>query len=82
MSTELLPCPFCGGTPAVTTRDVEPQNDPWYGKRMETFVLCECGACLFDDSFHEGFITDHAAIGAWNRRAPHSHSDDTNTDEG
>lgn len=68
--TTLAPCPFCGGTPRLETRDVEPQGDPWYGKRIETFVLCDCGACLFDVSFHEGFYEpEKNAVAAWNRRA-------------
>jgi hypothetical protein len=67
---ELKPCPFCGGTPAIVTRNVEPQGDPWYGRKDETFVLCDCGACLFDGAFHEGFWdAETRAVEAWNRRA-------------
>lgn len=73
MNEELKPCPFCGGAPEVVRRDVEPQGDPWYGDKEETFVLCGCGACLFDGSFHEGFGTGETAridaVEAWNRRA-------------
>lgn len=66
---ELKPCPFCGGSAEITERDVEPQGDPWYGKRLETFVVCGCGACLFDGGFHEGFYDPETrAIAAWNRR--------------
>ena len=65
---ELKPCPFCGKTPEVTTRDVEPQNDSWYGRKDETFILCDCGACLFEGSFHEGFGASERAIAAWNAR--------------
>ena len=65
----LSPCPFCGGTPAVVTRDVEPQNDPWYGATICTFVLCDCGACMFDQYFHDGFCEESDAIAAWNKRA-------------
>lgn len=65
----LLLCPFCGKTPRIVTRDVEPQGDSWYGRKDETFVLCECGACLFDGAFHEGFWdADTRAPEAWNRR--------------
>lgn len=67
--TELLPCPFCGGTPKIVERDVEPQGDPWYGRKIEKFVNCACGACLFDEQFHEGFYSDEKAVEAWNRRA-------------
>ncbi len=70
LSAGLALCPFCGGTPALVTRDVEPQNDSWYGKRMETFVLCDCGCCLFDGEFHEGFWdAETRAVAAWNKRA-------------
>ena len=68
----LLPCPFCGEQPWITQRDVEPQGDSWYGPRMAVFVLCACGACLFDDDFHEGFGDSPEGRGraaaAWNRR--------------
>lgn len=65
----LAPCPFCGGTPRIVTRDVEPQGDPWYGRKDEMFVLCDCGACLFDGAFHEGFYDpETTAPAAWNRR--------------
>ena len=71
---KLLPCPFCGKKPEVVIRDVEPQNDPWYGEKKERFVLCDCGACLFDGYFHEGFWEEDEnnpvnAIKAWNTRA-------------
>lgn len=40
---------------------------------METFVLCDCGACLFDGRFHEGFGEhvqgNERAIEHWNTRA-------------
>ena len=65
---ELKSCPFCGKTPEVTTRDVEPQGDTWYGRKDETFVLCDCGACLFEGNFHEGFGAPERAIAAWNAR--------------
>ena len=68
--SELKPCPFCGGVPEIVTRDVEPQGDPWYGGKRETFVLCDCGACLFDGAFHEGFWdAETRAVAAWNLRA-------------
>lgn len=73
MIAQLKPCPFCGEIPEIETRDVEPQGDSWYGRKDETFVLCKCGACLFDDHFHEGFGTspegEARAVAAWNRRA-------------
>lgn len=73
MNEALKPCPFCGGKPEITTRDVEPQGDSWYGGKMETFVLCGCGACLFDGHFHEGFYeAETRAVAAWNARASES----------
>lgn len=67
---ELKPCPFCGGNPEITTRDVEQQGDSWYGGKTATFVLCDCGACLFDGHFHEGFYdAETRAFAAWNKRA-------------
>jgi Lar family restriction alleviation protein len=66
----LLPCPFCGGEAVVERRDVEPQGDPWYGRKMEIIVICgTCAATLFDQCFHEGFTDNAAAIAAWNSRA-------------
>lgn len=69
MNEELKSCPFCGKIPEIVKQDVEPQNDSWYGKRIERFVKCTCGTCLFDEYFHEGFISDEEAIRAWNRRS-------------
>lgn len=66
---ELKPCPFCGATPIIERRDVEPQGDPWYGDKVVRFVLCECGVSLFDRYFHEGFDSNEEAIAAWNTRA-------------
>lgn len=65
----LADCPFCGGEASIVTRDVEPQGDPWYGQRRETFPLCGCGAALFDGYFHEGFASKEDAVVAWNKRA-------------
>ena len=69
-SEELKPCPFCGGQAEIVKRDVEPQGDPWYGKQIAIFVLCKCGACLFDEDFHYGFEDKELAIEYWNTR-PH-----------
>ena len=66
---ELKPCPFCGGQAQIVERDVEPQGDSWYGKKMEKFVEClNCGACLFDECFHSGFCSLDEAATAWNTR--------------
>jgi hypothetical protein len=52
----------------MVTHDVEPQGDSWYGTRVETFVLCKCGCCLFDEGFHYGFTNKMNAAAAWNKR--------------
>ena len=66
---ELKPCPFCGGKADITTRDVEPQNDAWYSGSIQTFIICrECGCCLFDLCFHDGFCNEVEAADAWNQR--------------
>jgi Lar family restriction alleviation protein len=70
MSDDFLPCPFCGGKAEFVKRDVEPQGDTWYGKKVEEFVECQgCSACLFDGYFHEGFYEKAKAVEAWNRRS-------------
>lgn len=68
----LKPCPFCGGDNVhIVKREVEPQGDPWYGVKEELFPMCDdCGCCLFDGYFHEGFVNREAAISKWNTRAP------------
>lgn len=67
---ELLPCPFCGKAPQLVKKDVEPQGDPWYGMKVEEFILCECGCSLFDGGFHDGFYdAEERAPKAWNTRA-------------
>lgn len=68
MQSELRAC-RCGRTPRLTKRDVEPQSDTWYQGRMALFVICDCGICLFDKYFHEGFSSEPEAIAAWNARA-------------
>jgi len=67
---DILPCPFCGSKNIdIVHRDVEPQGDPWYGEKKETFVLCqECGCSLFDRYFHEGFENKAEAFKRWNTR--------------
>lgn len=71
LTSNLKPCPFCGGAAEIVERDVEPQQDSWYGKTLAIFAKCKtCGACLFDQYFHDGFGTNDDAAAAWNRRAP------------
>lgn len=64
---KLKPC-FCGRTPEIVTRDVEPQEDRFFSGKAIMFVLCECGQCLFDGAFHEGFSDEEDAANAWNYR--------------
>jgi len=66
---KLKPCPFCGGVASVVTEDVEPQGDPWYGRKMETFIACgDCGTSLFNRYFHEGFSDINDGVREWNTR--------------
>lgn len=68
--TDLLPCPFCGCTADIVEKDVEPQEDPWYGGKDISFVQCRsCGCALFDKYFHDGFVNNEEAAKAWNTRA-------------
>lgn len=66
----LLPCTHChSSNVSIAKRDVEPQGDPWYGKKIERIVECnDCGLTLFDKYWHEGFTDDEAAARAWNTR--------------
>ena len=58
----------------IVTKDVEPQGDSIYGEKIETFIECSCGCCLFDEFFHEGFskyperTVEVSATKAWNTR--------------
>lgn len=72
--TKLKPC-FCGRVPKIETRDVEPQEDRFFSGKVIMFVLCECGQCLFDGAFHEGFVDESEAITAWNYRATSNESE-------
>ena len=62
MSTELKPCPFCGGTPAYYT----PEEMLDYDMRFNgvTCYYIACGAC--GASIGEKHEAD--AVAAWNRR--------------
>jgi Lar family restriction alleviation protein len=68
---DLKPCPFCGGSKIlIHRRDVEPQQDPWYGQKNELIVECDdCAATLFNKYFHDGFYNESDAVSAWNKRA-------------
>jgi hypothetical protein len=70
MSTELLPCPFCG-TSVRDQGDVpETRQSSWLRVTLEAgtlwFVECfGCGACLIPTEHG----TEEEAIEAWNTRA-------------
>jgi Lar family restriction alleviation protein len=63
MSAELLPCPFCGGTPTEAERaDLHTSTGHIY------FIACMCGG--YSATAHQFGETRAEAIAAWNRRAP------------
>ena len=60
--TDLLPCPFCGGTPKLRTHRTGEDSE-------EAFV--ECPNCEVRTTYYEDVYAPTAdAIAAWNRRAP------------
>lgn len=57
MTTELLPCPFCGGLGEI--QHTEDYNEEW-----RHWIMCKgCAA-----STHWGYDTVAEAIAAWNQR--------------
>lgn len=52
---ELLPCPFCGGTPKIL-------NDPGLA------MYIRCMSCGIDNN--RQLQTEAQAVAAWNRRSP------------
>ncbi len=57
MDVELMPCPFCGGSPRLV------QDGSWY-------VKCDCGvegAYFYGD---ENTNAEQKAVQAWNHRIP------------
>lgn len=60
--TDLLPCPFCGGTPKLRTHRTGEDSE-------DAFV--ECPSCEVRTTYYEDAYAPTAdAIAAWNRRAP------------
>lgn len=64
--SELLPCPFCGGTDEADKIDVEYEDDT---SNLIWWMACDCGA--------RGPVADNIekARKAWNKRAPPSTSE-------
>ena len=74
-TTELLPCPFCGGEPEIRERKVH--HTDWFGKdyRLMYRVRCtKCGAAIGGYSpvlFHrDSNGIEHGAGVDWNTRTP------------
>jgi Lar family restriction alleviation protein len=67
MDTNILPCPFCGGT--ATAFEVESGQDftPWYDWQVEC-DQCQCASPEVIASSPDGARLN--AINAWNRRVP------------
>ena len=66
-SSKLLPCPFCGGK-AVIQRDVRyprPECNP----KQAWEVFCQNLECCAFNADNAYFLSEEAAISAWNCRA-------------
>lgn len=62
--SDLLPCPFCGGAPRVSTYETE---SLWSHDQV-TYTQVSCPEC--EISFHSEPGYEVEAPAAWNRRAP------------
>lgn len=71
MTSELQPCPFCGGN-AYVTHGYCSNHATWPGDFWRVF----CGSCQARQLFH---VSDADAVAAWNRRPLQSHGRDVPT---
>jgi hypothetical protein len=67
MSTELKPCPHCGGTASAYPRTCE--KDTPYDPLDTAFPIVRCGLC-FASSPGKNWSGERTAIDAWNTRTP------------
>ena len=62
-TTELLPCPFCGGEAEIVALDA------WYKNPFVGIGCSKCPAILAEYGEYKRFNTEAEAIAAWNTRA-------------
>jgi len=62
-TTELLPCPFCGGEAEIVALDA------WYKNPFVGIGCSKCPAILAEYGEYKRFYTEAEAIAAWNARA-------------
>lgn len=66
-TTELLPCPFCGGLPAMI-----PSGDTFSDAPLTLFYWVQCTRCAVST---EACDTEDEASAAWNRRTNTTNDD-------
>lgn len=73
MSSELLPCPFCGGEAKTVLADTYPHRGmlhSWFVACKDSECGCELGFYGMDENGTCGtYETEAEAIAAWNTRA-------------
>ena len=67
--SELLPCPFCGGTNVITLSPTCWRSDP-YDAEDRAMPVARCMTCFAEVMGETWDATCNSAIAAWNRRAP------------
>lgn len=65
--TKLLPCPFCGMTPVVTSYDYKTPKGTVLHRQWR--VECEYHGCEVQPTADWHYMSREEAIAAWNRRA-------------
>ncbi len=71
MSTELLPCPFCGGEAQVMHMELDSIEEGWkvWGVWCMDDLHAEEHGGYQHGHFIDNFVTEAEAIAAWNTRA-------------